>query len=368
MPSESGYRRRRDPLRPAASSRRQVKWLLRPALTQWRDVGLRGYGFDGLRRSGWRGFNEDRDVAFVDGLYGTGLRLREWSSVLDVELPHSQGRRLHRAWLAEQCIKGAKEGRYYWVPRRALQQVEAYMDPIEGSRAEVVARVQRRGLYERLHGLRIVVGHNARAGALYVEGRDGPVPIALDVLTHDERQLLFRRTPAGLEPLWVWLSINGLPKKPYSWEDTFAAANERVARAWAQTHQVVGGREAEHGWEVRPCPLWATPHMLRHSFALRWFSLLSLVEEQRVEGLSEREAADLREQLGGLWLQLAVLMGHKHPDTTREHYLEPFTGLRGSYLMELLDEDEQAGVDALVRAFAASTGAALDPIQSGAER
>jgi hypothetical protein len=65
----------RDPLRPAGSSRRQVKWMLRRAFEQWRDIGLRGYGFDGLRRPGWSGANEDRDAAFVDGLYGTGLRV-----------------------------------------------------------------------------------------------------------------------------------------------------------------------------------------------------------------------------------------------------------------------------------------------------
>lgn len=53
---DSGTRRGgRDGLRPAGARRRQVKWLLRPALDQWRDVGLRGYGFDGLRRAGWSG-------------------------------------------------------------------------------------------------------------------------------------------------------------------------------------------------------------------------------------------------------------------------------------------------------------------------
>jgi hypothetical protein len=58
----------RDGLRPASASRRQVKWMLRPAFEQWVGIGLRGYGFDGLRRSGWRGGGcEDRDVAFTDG-------------------------------------------------------------------------------------------------------------------------------------------------------------------------------------------------------------------------------------------------------------------------------------------------------------
>ncbi|MBT2509266.1 site-specific integrase [Streptomyces sp. ISL-98] len=84
---------RRDPLRPPGSTRRQVKWLLRSALEQWRDVGLRGYDFHGHRPGRWSGFNEDRDIAFVDGLYGTGLRLREWASLLDVELPsHASAR------------------------------------------------------------------------------------------------------------------------------------------------------------------------------------------------------------------------------------------------------------------------------------
>ena len=36
----------------AGVTRRQVKWLLRPAFEQWRDIGLRGFGFGGQRRPG----------------------------------------------------------------------------------------------------------------------------------------------------------------------------------------------------------------------------------------------------------------------------------------------------------------------------
>jgi hypothetical protein len=87
-----------------------VKWLLRSAFEQWRDIGLRGYGFDGRRLPGWRGFNEDRDAAFVDGLYGTGLRLIMWSSILDVELPTEEALgRFPKAWLTAACIKGARK-------------------------------------------------------------------------------------------------------------------------------------------------------------------------------------------------------------------------------------------------------------------
>jgi integrase len=342
----------RDPLRPAGSSRRQVKWMLRAAFEQWRNVGLCGYGFDGLRRAGWRGVNEDRDAAFVDGLYGTGLRLAEWASVLDVEIPAPEASRFAAAWLSAACIKGGGAGRVYRIPRGVLNAVAAYTDPLEGSRAEVMRRAQRAGRYEQLPGVRIVAGHRPRSRSLRVEQEGGVVSVSLDALGPDERRRLFRRTPEGLEPLWLWLSPNGLPKKPYGWEDTFAAANHRIARLWANT--VAGSSTAQDHASV--CPLWARPHMLRHSFCLKWYSILSAVWRCRSLGLSDEEVRDLRDQLGDIWYQLATLMGHTHPMTTREIYLEPFTGLEIDYLMALLDEEETAGVDALLRTLAGEGG------------
>ncbi|MFJ4585068.1 hypothetical protein [Streptomyces echinatus] len=119
-----GARRSRDGLRPTGARRRQIKWMLRAAFEQ-RDIGLRGYGFDGLRIPGWRGANEDRDAVVVDGLYGTGLRLQEWASILDVEIPLRTVGHFPKAWLAAACIKGAKkEGRTYRIPRRVLKDIE----------------------------------------------------------------------------------------------------------------------------------------------------------------------------------------------------------------------------------------------------
>ncbi|MEU2248526.1 integrase [Streptomyces sp. NPDC019224] len=348
----------RDPLRPAGSSRRQVKWMLRTAFEQWRNIGLCGYAFDGVRRRGWRGSNEDRDAAFVDGLYGTGLRLTEWASVLDVELPAVGNARFSSAWLSAACIKRGEEGRVYRVPRSVLSAVAAYTDPLEGSRMEAVRRAQRAGRYDALHAVRIVTGYNARNRTLIVEGGSGPVPISVDVLGPDERRLLFRRTSHGLEPLWLWLAPGGLPKKPHGWEDTFQAANERVAEAWVRTAGPgLEGEERER--RKAECPLWARPHMLRHSFCLKWFSILSAVWQRRVDGFTEEEVRDLREQLGDIWYQLATLMGHKHPETTRNIYLEPFSALEVDYLMALLDEEETAGVDALLRAVTRDGGRTL---------
>jgi integrase len=327
--------------------------MLRPAFEQWRDVGLRGYGFDGLRQAGWRGGAlEDRDAAFVDGLYGTGLRLTEWASVLDVELPEADGRRFGRAWLAAACAKGGRSGRLYRVPRSVLASLAGYLDPLEGSRRVAIARAQAAGRYEGLAGVRIVTGYNSRSRTLSVTATAGTARVSTEVLGPDERRRLFRQTEAGLEPLWLWLGADGVPKRPHSWQDTFTAANARVSAAW----EASGGTPGE-------CPLWCRPHMCRHSFCLKWFSILSVVWEQRIDGFTESEIKDLRYHFGDIWLQLATLMGHADPATTRDIYLEPFTSLQVDYLMSLLDEDEKTGLDTLVRAVAAdSAGRVLAPV------
>ena len=88
----------------------------------------------------------------------------------------------------------------------------------------------------------------------------------MDVLGPDERRLLFRASPRGLEPLAVWLTPGGLPKKAHGWEDTFQAASARIQDQW----EAAGGTP----WRSR---LWAGPDMARHSFALKWFWILSVV-------------------------------------------------------------------------------------------
>jgi len=336
----------RDPLRPAGAARRQVKWILRPAFEQWRDVAVRGYGFDGLRRPGWAGASEDRDAAFVEGLYGTGLRVSEWASVLDVELP-AGGYRLPKAWLAAACIKGGREGREYRIPRSVLAWAASYADPVEGSRAEAVRRAWHAGRYEQVTGMRIVTGYDPQRRVLHVESGEGGGRLPLDALGPDERRLLFRRTPDGPEPLALWLSVSGLPKKAHSWQDTIADGNARFRRAWS----AAGG--------TGDPPLFFRAHMARHSFALKWYSVLSVVWDQRVGGFTGEELKDLRDQFGDIWFQLAALLGHADPATTRDHYLEPFTSLQVDYLMSLLDEEERTAVTALIRSVAADSRRAL---------
>jgi site-specific recombinase XerD len=147
---------------PKAKREASVKWLDPAAWARWRDVGLRGRDLTGRRDRSWRGRNEQRDAAFVDGLYGTALRLSEWASVVVPELPRLQaGRSFYTCELASKCAKGGY-GHPYWIPRRVLSAVWAY---IEGARARAVRQAQAAGIYERLPG-HMVVDVDRRRGSV----------------------------------------------------------------------------------------------------------------------------------------------------------------------------------------------------------
>jgi integrase len=291
---------------------RDVKWLDPGGYACWRDVGLRGLDRDGREARVWRGRNSQRDCAFTDGLYGTGLRLSEWAGVLVCELPPDDPSRGYcTCTLADGCAKGGR-GRRYWMPRTVLADVLAYRD---GERAAAVRRAQRAGRYEQLAGMRVltrVLGHRR----VEVTGPDGVVSrLPLDVLGEEQRLLLFTRGEAGLVPAALWLNEDGMPRRAHSWQHTFGTANQRVARA---------GLDG----------VAATAHMLRHSFALRWFSVGRLLYERRFAHLDGEELRDFRAQFGDTWYLVKTLLGHADVATTMNVYLEPFRDLDVALLIE----------------------------------
>lgn len=292
-----------EPPPPKRSAR--VRWLDPAAVDRWRDVCLRGRDLRGRKDKSCRTRNEQRDVAFFDGLYGTGLRLSEWASVMVDELPTSGVDRLfYKCHLADKCAKGGY-GHPYWMPQRVLVGLDAY---VEGARARAVCQAQNRCIYEHLGDV-IVVGEAMRPGTVRMpDGNGGFVNRAWNSTGPALRRKMFRRTPNGLEPLWLWLNENGFPRDPHGWHHTFAEGNDRIAAL---------------GVENFTC----TPHMLRHSFALRWFSIGKLVYSSRLEHLSDQEARDFRVQFGDTWHLVQTMLGHRRVETTKEVYLEPFRAL-----------------------------------------
>lgn len=290
---------------PPSKRSARVRWLDPAAVDRWRDVGLRGRDRRGRRDRSCRTRNEQRDVAFFDGLYGTGLRLSEWASVTIDELPtFGADRPFYKCHLADKCAKGGY-GHPYWMPRHVLAGMYAY---VEGARARAIRGAQDSGRYAELSDV-IVGGSAKRTGSVRLpDGNGGFIDRAWNTIGPALRRRLFRRTHAGLEPLWLWLNENGLPRDPHGWHHTFTEANDRIAA---------------QGVENFTC----TPHMLRHSFALRWFSVGKLVYSSRLAHLSDEEARDFRVQFGDTWHLVQTMLGHRRVETTRNVYLEPFRSL-----------------------------------------
>jgi integrase len=314
-------------LRPHGVRDRDIKWFDPAGYRRWRDIGLRGHNLDGRPDPQWRGRNDQRDVAFADGLYGCGLRLAEWASVLLIELPDDDPARGYTtSYLADACAKGGY-GHRYWLPRTALLGV---LDYVEGARARAVRRAQQAGRYERVRRQRLLLGqHGGRLSIQEPDGRQSSP--ALNAIGPRARARLFRPTSAGLESLALWLNEDGMPRAAHGWEHTFAAANARIAQM---------------GLPGFTC----SPHMLRHSCALRWYGVGRLAYERRFAHLDEEEQRDFRAQFGNTWDLVATMLGHRSPETTRQHYLEPFRTLE---LELLLHHAQQAAVDGFLTGYLA---------------
>ncbi|MEU1288315.1 site-specific integrase [Kitasatospora sp. NPDC005856] len=302
-----------------------VHWLTPRAFRQWVDVGLRGYGADGLPSSRWSGRLEDRNVAFAETLFASGMRLTEGASLLTFEVPQARlaAGRYCVGRLAQQVTK-SKRGRTFYVATSVVGGIESY---VESTRAAAVGRAQAKGRYENLPVWRLVTGVSGRREKV-VNWRDQDGVVGrkpLSQLTVSERMLLFTEGPAGPEPLWLWLNESGLPLQPHSWEGVFQAASKRC--------EVILSPDGQG--ESPFC----TPHMCRHSFALHMLVVLHHVVDLRM-GLSPEERRDFRMLYGDPWRMVQDLLGHRDIETTRGIYLAPVSDLQ---LRALLAEPAPLG-------------------------
>ncbi|MBT2527498.1 integrase [Streptomyces sp. ISL-99] len=313
-----------------------VKWVTPRAFRLWRDVGLRGYGADGLPERAWRGRNDGRDAAFADLLFSSGLRRREAGTLLTSELPEVL---LPRSYYAGRVASAVAKtsGRFFYVSRPALTAVGVYRVT---TRAEAVRKAQAAGRYERLP-VRWVVRSMNRAGRLaWVDERGRRCEALLDGLTDRQRVHLYTEGEQGLEPLALWLTETGLPLRYRGWSGIFERASARCARLGL--------------------PVFCTPHICRHSFALRMLVTLSRVLDRRL-GLTPKERREYEELYGNVWLLVRDLLGHRSEVVTREIYLEPVRGLQLDTLLS--GEEEASDNEELLARLAATTGLILDHAQ-----
>ncbi|WP_226966648.1 site-specific integrase [Streptomyces phaeolivaceus] len=289
-----------------------VRWLTPRTFRRWVDVGLRGFSADGVPDAAWAGRLADRNSAFANLLFSSGVRLTEGASLLTLEIPNltMDERRYYASRLAPVVTK-SKRARTFYVASPVVGEIETYC---ESTRAASIRRAQRQGRYERLPQLRLVTsvsGH--RMKVLHWRDRDGTVgKTALAQAGVEERALLFTEGPDGPEPLWVWLNESGLPFQPSSWEGIFRTATDRCQKVLAKTI-------AE--------PPFCTPHMCRHSFALYMLVVLHHVMDVRL-GLTPQERRDFLLLYGDPWRMVQDLLGHADVETTRKIYLAPVSDLQ----------------------------------------
>jgi len=319
------------PLRPRDARPTRVKWLTPLAFRQWRDVGLGGYLLDGSHDRSWRGRSDGRNVAFSNLLWSSGLRLREAGTLLLSELPEPEANaRFLRARLGHAVAKG--RGRDFWMARDARLDLQGY---VVSTRAAAITRAQREGRYDALRNRLLILGIE-RTGLRVQEAASRDTrTVSLDQLGSRDRSRLFLEGAHGLEPAMLFLGESGMPMHFESWEAVFAGASRRCARLGV--------------------PVSCYPHMLRHSFALRMLVTLLHAFDRRM-GLTPEERRDYRLLFGDPWTLVQTLLGHTNPQTTRDIYLEPVSGLQVDLFLNGKGEGEGDAFTEFVQRHLTATG------------
>ncbi|WP_239312519.1 site-specific integrase [Frankia sp. Cj3] len=312
-----------------------VRWVTPRTYRLWRDIGLRGYTAAGVPDPSWRGRNDGRNVAFADLLFESGLRLREGGCLLTLEVPAALPGHVHYEGTVAAAIAKRRE-RMFYVHADAVSGISAYLAT---TRRAAIVRARREGRYDSLAGKLIVTnisgGGRGRLTWEDARGRRGEVPVgAVDV---HERRRLFIETSAGLEPLALWLTEGGLPMDYRSWEAVFTAASDRCQR--------------------QRTPIRISPHVCRHSFALKMLITLQRGLDARF-GLDGDDRAHLRKVYGDAFALVKDLLGHKSEQTTREIYLEPLNSLRLSMILDAGEDN----VEAILARVAASNRRVMDVV------
>ncbi|MFF5992900.1 tyrosine-type recombinase/integrase, partial [Prauserella flavalba] len=314
-----------------------VKWLTPKAFRIWRDVGLRGYGADDRRDPRWRGRSGDRNAAFADLLFSSGMRRSEAGTLLTIEVPQLEDstRRWYPGTLSAEATK-SRRSRTFYASAAALRAIDAYS---RTTRRAAIRRAQQHGRYDSIEGLLVVTGRSGFNESVlhWRDERGRPVARGLAKLAHAERGRLFIEGDGGLEPLALWLSEDGTPFAPHSWEGVFRAGSARCRTVLTE-------------------PLFMTPHMCRHSFALHMLVALHHAMDKRF-GLTAEERRDFQMLYGDPWRMVRDLLGHASQETTRQIYLAPVSDLEiRSLLLEEFDDDSTE----LLKLIAAASERVLD--------
>ena len=265
---------------------------------QW--LALRNIGFGGELPSGeldnsYRGQSTVRNVCAVDLALTTGMRLTEWSTLLDAEIPSSDG---GTSLVLEACAKNARRRRVY-IPSSTVKAVDLY----RGTERKSLVRKAQNALRGKLPTLAVVTNIDPRAGKLIYRHQGFERREELAAIPPDLRRLLVRVDDTGsIEPLSLFVGKGGHPPSQRRWHQYFEDANDRLAAFASATPTM---------------PAAVTPHDLRHSFAVVMLRSLQRRAAQLERSRHRTGFGTISEHIvHNPLLTLQRLLGHASPSTS----------------------------------------------------
>jgi site-specific recombinase XerD len=270
---------------------------------QWlffRDVGLGGLLPDGSADPAYYGRAPLRNTVAAETALATGMRMQEWSTMLDVEAPVPSMLATTSAFRLEECAKGRRP-RVVTLRDPVLRRIDLYR---RSERAAIVYEVAP-GLARRGRELFVVASMDASRRLLTgtLDGRRrsfdwarmGPALRRRTVIEGDR----------GLEPLALFLGEHGHMMSRSRWCRLIGEGSSRVQRfAGSGAGPTMPGRISSHDF--------------RHTFAVMMLTALMRAVIDR-EGLARDRSGvwvGYRHLLENPLLRLQRLLGHAHVGST----------------------------------------------------
>ena len=267
--------------------------------SQWN--ALRNIGFGGELPSGefdpsYRGQSTVRNVCAVDLALTSGMRLTEWSTLLDAEIAATDGN--GAALVLEAWAKNGRHRRVY-IPSSTAKSVELY----RGTERKSLVRKAQGALRRKLPTLAVVTNNDLVGGTLAYRYEGLEKREKVEAIPPEVRRHLVRIDHAGyIEPLSLFVGRGGRPPSQRRWHQYFEDANDRLATF-------------ANGTPTMPSVI--TPHDLRHTFAVVLLRSLQRRAAQLERSRRRTGVGTISEHIvHNPLLTLQRLLGHASPATT----------------------------------------------------
>lgn len=298
------FRRRngRDVLSWGATTQLDVRHL---TWRQWnflKQVGLRGYLPDGRVDRAFRGRSPLRNSAAPELAITTGMRLQEFSCLLDIEVgpPRRDG---SPAEVALQAIAKYGLPRTVTVQDPTLRELDMYRRTERAAQIRAAAKA----LWRRREELFIVDDIDLRRMKLRgkLDGRRRTFRV--ESMNADKRRLAVIEGDHGLEPMALFVGRGGRMPTRQRWEQIFDEAHLRALRL---------SEEYKVGFIM---PREVRIHDTRHTFAVYMLRLLTklILQEEAEKYLAGGHTGYLTDHISrNPLLILQALLGHRSPSST----------------------------------------------------